>query len=70
MVGNGTVISSSSSSVFPHLVLEASVGSLVVSSSVNVQKSRVGKERVSPVVSLAQPIVWVVLSKTSTFLVP
>ncbi|KAK1581129.1 hypothetical protein Q3G72_003388 [Acer saccharum] len=40
MEGNGTVMDSSSSSGFPHLVIEASVGSVVASSSVNVQKSR------------------------------
>ena len=43
MVGNGTVMGSSSFSIFPHLILEASIGSVFTSSSVNVQKSSVGK---------------------------
>ena len=70
IVGNGTVMGSSSSSVVPHLGLEASVGLVVASSLVNVHKSRVGKEHVSPMVSLAQPIVSTVLSKISSRLGP
>ena len=69
-MGNGTVMGSSSSSVVPHLVLKALVDSVIASSSVDVQKSRVRKERVSPMVYLAQPIVSAILSKTSSRLGP